>query len=53
MEIFKEKKYTKKDKVSFYGEISTKFYILKSGIIRSFIKMKRVNKIYDFYIMDQ
>lgn len=38
MEIFKEKKYTKKDKVSFYGEISTKFYILKSGIIRSFYK---------------
>ena len=38
MEIFKEKKYTKKDKVSFYGEISTKFYILKTGIIRSFYK---------------
>mgnify|MGYP003969372507 FL=1 len=38
MEIFKEKKYTKKDKVSFYGEISTKFYILKSGIMRSFYK---------------
>ena len=39
MEIFKEKKYTKKDKVSFYGEISTKFYILKTGIIRSFYSL--------------
>ena len=53
MEVFKEKKYTKKDKVSFFGEISTKFYISKSGIIRSFYKDKKGKKIYDFYIMDQ
>ena len=41
MNIFKEKNYVKKEKISFHGEISTKFYILKEGIIRSFYKDKK------------
>tara|TARA_B100000768_G_scaffold168745_1_gene173828 strand:- start:634 stop:840 length:207 start_codon:yes stop_codon:yes gene_type:complete len=50
LKIFKEKNYIKKEKISFFGEITTKFYILKAVII---MRIKRVNKIYGFYIMDQ
>ena len=35
--IFKEKKFKKKAPLSFKNHISTKFYIVKSGILRSFI----------------
>lgn len=35
--IFKEKKFKKKATLSFKNHISTKFYIVKSGILRSFI----------------
>ena len=35
--IFKEKKFKKKAPLSFKNHISTKFYIVKSGILRSYI----------------
>ena len=35
--IFKEKKFKKKAPLSFKNHISTKFFIVKSGILRSFI----------------
>ena len=35
--IFKEKKFKKKATLSFKNHISTKFYIVKSGILRSYI----------------
>ena len=41
LKIFKEKNYIKKEKISFFGEITTKFYILKAGIVRSYYEDKK------------
>lgn len=35
--IFTEKEFKKKDKIASYGEIPTNFYVLKSGIVRSYV----------------
>tara|TARA_R110001632_G_scaffold63318_3_gene151499 strand:- start:39947 stop:40519 length:573 start_codon:yes stop_codon:yes gene_type:complete len=35
--IFVEKKYKKKDKLASFGEVPTNFFVLKSGIVRSYI----------------
>ena len=35
--IFEEKKFKKKDKIATFGEVPTNFFVLKSGIARSYI----------------
>ena len=48
--IFNEKKFKKNAPLSFKNHISTKFYIVKSGILRSFITDDKGKELYKIYL---